>query len=356
LSLIVVVTLVGTLATMSGRANASTGTIRHVATTGSDAGSCLSKPCATIDYAIGQASAGDTIKVARGSYHQTVQITKPIRLLGSGSNKTTLNGSGLDPGGSFYGVVYVGTTGGAVTVSGFTITNPFPYAYTSGEPEVVALIDQNSSDSVTITKNVISEGSSDPTASTDFPIGIDTFKNAATTTISHNTITGTFQGALLEDNGPASVSNNLITNLISGTDSSTMPPTVYPGEGVFFLSDLSGSITGQNASHNRLSGYGGWGIIMEAGYSNGNCTTTPCNGSIAGSVSHNRFALKGATEGGTGTSAIDMKAEFAGNNLTATVSFNRGYVTNPSQGITTKAQTGATIAVTQTMNKIVVHP
>jgi hypothetical protein len=64
----------------------------------------------------------------------------------------------------------------------------------------------------------------------------------------------------------------------------------------------------------------------------------------------------GATSGGKGTSAINMKAEFAGNNLTATVSFNRGSVKSPSQGITTGAQNGATISVTQTKNKIVVHP
>jgi len=353
---LVAATLVGTLGVVSGPANASTGTFLRVSKTGSDVGNCISKPCATINYALSQAQAGATIKVSAGTYNQTVAISKPIHLLGMGAKRTILNGAGLDPGGSFYGVVYVGTTGGAVVVSGFTITNPFPYAYTGGEPEAVALIDQNSSDSVVITKNVISEGSSDPTAGTDFPIAIDTFKNAATTTISHNTITGTFQGALLEDNGPASVSYNKITNLISGTDTSTTPPTVYPGEGVFFLSDLSGSITGQQASHNRLSGYGGWGIIFEAGYNNGNCTATPCNGSIAGAVSHNQFALKGATSEGKGTSAIDMKADFAGNNLTASVTSNRGYVTSPSQAFTSVTGSGATSSVSQSGNNIKVKP
>ncbi|HLI73244.1 MAG TPA: hypothetical protein VKU86_05140, partial [Acidimicrobiales bacterium] len=215
---------------------------------------------------------------------------------------------------------------------------------------------QTASDSVTITKNVISEGTADANAGTDFPIGIDTFKNAATTTITHNTITGTFQGALLEDNGTATVAYNKVKNLISGTDTSTSPATVYPGEGVFFLSDLAGSITGQTASHNNLSGYGGWGIIMEAGYNNGNCTSTPCNGSISGTVSNNKFALMGATEGTNPTYAISMEAQFAGNMISGTVSNNKGYVTSPSKDINIVAKSGATASVSSTGNHIRVHP
>ncbi len=347
----------GTVALVtSSSAGAASGTVRKVATTGKDTGNCTKSPCATIEYAINQASAGDTVDVAAGTYHQTVQITKPVLLQGSGSSRTTLDGTGLDPGGTFYGVVYVGNAGGPVTVKGFTITNPFPYAYTSGEPEVVALRDTNAGDSITITKNVISEGTADANAGVDFPIGIDTFVNAAMTTITHNTITGTFQGALLEDNGPATVAYNKITNLISNTDTTTSPPTVYPGEGVFFLSDLAGSITGQTASHNNLSGYGGWGIIMEAGYNNGNCTSTPCNGSLQGSVSYNKFALMGATEGTNPTYAISVKAQFAGNMISGAVSNNKGYVTSPSKDINIVAQSGATASVTSTGNHIKIHP
>ena len=286
-------------------------------------------------------------KSPRGTYAQTVQITKPVNLVGSGATHTILNGAGLDPGGSYYGVVYVGTTGGAVSVSHFTITNPFPYAYTGGEPEVVALIDQNASDSVSITHDVISEGSSDPDASTDFPIGIDTFKNAAATTIAHNTITGTFQGALLEDNGPAMFVHNKIRDLISNTAA----PTTYPGEGLFFLSDLAGSITGQVATNNRFSGYAGYGVIMEAGYSNGNCTSTPCNGSISGSIERNSLALGGAA----GAAGIVLQAQFAGNSLSATVTGNRGYVTSPTVAIMSQASSGATISGSTSGNHIRVH-
>jgi hypothetical protein len=91
----------GTLGIVTGTASASTGSTLHVATTGSDVGTCVSSPCATINDALGQAASGATIKVAPGSYHQTVAITKPVHLVGSGSRRTTLNGAGLDPGGSF---------------------------------------------------------------------------------------------------------------------------------------------------------------------------------------------------------------------------------------------------------------
>jgi hypothetical protein len=345
------VPLIGAIGVMSSTASALPPNTLYVSTTGSDTAGCGTTPstaCATVNMAIGNAVAGDTVKVEAGHYNQTVTIDKPIRLLGAGTGSTTLDGSGIDSNGPNYGVVYVGTTGGAVEVSGFTITNPFPDAYTGGEPEVVALADTNPSDSVVITHDVISEGATDVAADTDFPIGVDTFKNAATTTISHNTITGTYQGALLEDNGPASFANNKVKNLIAVTaDAVTYPPV-----GLFFLSDLSGSITGQNASHNRFSHYAGFGIAMEAGYSNGNCTDTPCNGSISGTLANNRLALGGAS----GAVGIDLQSEFDGNDLTATLTDNHGYVTSPSQAIVQQATEGATISVTQTGNHIAVRP
>ena len=333
-----------------GVASAAVNTL-YVSTKGSDTGTCMVHPCKTIQFAENQAVAGDTIKVAAGIYHQTVAITKAIALVGAGAKSTKLDGRGLDTTGGAYGVVFVGTVGGAVSVSGFTITNPFPYTYTGGEPEIVALADQNASDAVVITNNIISEGTADANRGTDFPIGIDTFKNYAHTTISNNRIMGTFQGALLEDNGPALFTENGVTALISGTDNSTSPPTVYPAEGIFFLSDLSGSVTGQVATSNAFSSYPGYGLIMEAGYNNGNCTVNPCNGSISGTLANNSLALGGAK----GAAGIALKASFSGNNLTATVKGNHGFVTRPDQTIVTKSTSGATLTVHQSNNQIAVH-
>jgi hypothetical protein len=106
-------------------------------------------------------------------------------------------------------------------------------------------------------------------------------------------------------------------------------------------------------THNRFSGYAGYGAIMEAGYDNGNCSTTPCNGSIAGSISHNTFFLGGASDG---AAAIDLQAEFAGNALNATVTQNRGSVTSPTQAILVQPSSGATTSVAQSHNDIHVRP
>ena len=331
---------------LSGSASATVPTL-YVATNGTNHGNCTLKPCKTIQYAVNRAIPGDTVKVAAGTYHQTVAITKAIQLEGAGPAKTTIDGSGLDTTGTVYGVVYVGTTGGASSVSGFTITNPYPYSYTGGEPEGVALADQAAADSVTISDNVISEGTADATRGTDFPIGIDTFKNAAHTTIESNTITGFFQGALLEDNGPALFKSNRLSGLIANTQA----PTTYPAEGVFFLSDLSGAIHGQYASFNKFSGYAGYGIIMEAGYDNGNCSSTPCNGSISGTIVANTFALGGKA----GAIGIDLESSYAGNTLTASVEDNSGYVTSPDKGIVSTTTAGATSSVTRSGNHIAVN-
>ncbi len=345
-----VVGLIGSLFVVSATADAGPPNTLYVSTTGSDAANCTSPStaCATINGAIGKAVAGDTIKVAAGTYDQTVAIDKAIRLAGAGATKTIINGAGIDPGGTTYGVLYVGSTGGAVSVTGFTFENPFPYAYTSGEPEIVALADPSSSDTVVISNNIIVEGSSDPNDTTDFPIGLDTFKNAAATTVNANTISGTFQGALFEDNGPVDFAHNKVTNLIANTSG----PTTYSGEGVFFLSDLAESITQQDAMNNTFSHYAGLGIIMEGGYDNGNCSNVPCNGSISGTISKNHLALGGASDG----VGIDLQSENNGNNLTATLTDNKGYVTSPSLAIVQQASNGATISVVQSGNTIRVRP
>src|SRR6202035_5671864 len=89
---------------LGGTASATVNTL-HVATTGTDTGNCLVHPCKTIQYAVNQAIPGDTVKVAAGTYHETVAINKAIQLVGAGAKSTKINGQGLDTTGTVYGVV-----------------------------------------------------------------------------------------------------------------------------------------------------------------------------------------------------------------------------------------------------------
>ena len=328
-------------------ATSGTATVLYVTTTGHDVGSCTSaKPCKTINYALTKAAPNATIHVAAGTYHQTVVINQPVTLTGAGVGKTILNGAGLDPGGVYYGVVYVHSAGRNVVVSGFTITNPFPYAYTGGEPEIVALSDPTPSDLIVFDHVLLSEGTADSNRSTDFPIGIDTFKNAARTVFENSTIEGTFQGGLFEDNGLAIFRHNTVKGLISNTANST----TYVGEGLFFLSDLKQALVYQDAFGNTFTGYAGYGVGVQAGYDNGNCPATPCDGSIQGKVMNNVFALKGAKA----AAAIFVESSYAGNQLTFSIAGNTGYVTTPTAAIREVAKAGGAMSITAWDNPILV--
>ena len=84
----------GALAAAAEPASAAP-TTRHVAPGGSNTTDCSASPCLTVQYAVDQASAGDTIDIAAGTYHESVHLRKSLTLLGagaSGSAKTVIDG------------------------------------------------------------------------------------------------------------------------------------------------------------------------------------------------------------------------------------------------------------------------
>src|SRR4051795_5226576 len=88
----------GGLAALAGPASAAP-TTRYVATTGNDSDNdCTdsTKPCEHVQYAVGQADAGDTVVIAKGEYRESVHIRKSLTLLGAGStgsDQTVIDGN-----------------------------------------------------------------------------------------------------------------------------------------------------------------------------------------------------------------------------------------------------------------------
>ena len=86
---------------LADSASAATAT-RYVATTGSDSeNDCLAKadPCETIQHAVDQANAGDTVSIGAGTYDESVHVRISLTLAGAGatgSGRSTIDGASGD--------------------------------------------------------------------------------------------------------------------------------------------------------------------------------------------------------------------------------------------------------------------
>jgi parallel beta-helix repeat protein len=89
---------------------------RYVSPSGADAGTCTSSPCRTISYAVGQASAGDVVSVGAGTYHESVNITRRLALVG---HDAIIDAAGLTA--TPNGVVISGRGAAGTRLAGFTV-------------------------------------------------------------------------------------------------------------------------------------------------------------------------------------------------------------------------------------------
>ncbi len=100
-----------------GPGAAAPGQTRKVSPRGSDTGNCVARPCLTIGYAVGQASPGDRIDVAPGTYAESVAVTKRLSLEG--------HAAVIDATGFVNGVTITGTDSAGTAVRGFTIHDAY---------------------------------------------------------------------------------------------------------------------------------------------------------------------------------------------------------------------------------------
>jgi nitrous oxidase accessory protein NosD len=103
----------GAALALAGGAGAAGSTERHVSTRGTDAGDCHNRPCRTINYAVAQASPGDKIEVERGTYTESVLVTKRLNL---DSHGATIDAAGYDN-----GVVISGPAAAGTRLEDFTV-------------------------------------------------------------------------------------------------------------------------------------------------------------------------------------------------------------------------------------------
>lgn len=97
------VAFIATSLTLAMTAQAAT---LNINPTGSDSGNCQASACQTITYALTQATNGDTLQIAAGTYAEELTINKSVTLQGAGNTATiiqapaTLTSNPAVPGGS----------------------------------------------------------------------------------------------------------------------------------------------------------------------------------------------------------------------------------------------------------------
>jgi parallel beta-helix repeat protein len=109
---IVGLVLCGAVGQMAGNVSpaAAVPLVRLVSTTGADTGNCTATACLTVNYAIGQAVAGDVVQLSAGTYSGSVAITKALTLTGPTSGSPAIVSGGDNVPGEGVGevIVYAG--------------------------------------------------------------------------------------------------------------------------------------------------------------------------------------------------------------------------------------------------------
>ena len=326
----------------------------YVSTKGTDVANTCSnkaKPCATFTYAETKTASGGTINVANGTYHQSVDLTQPIRLLGQSMGSTILYGTNVDYTlGGYYGIIGINNTSGVagtIAISNVTVTHPYITAAEANlvqSPVDITNYDQKTGDKVNVTSVTLGPAQDE----VDFPgIGYYSLNALSTNSVKQSRAHGMYTAYFDEGSGgPTSYSKDLAYNLAGDT----YQGTYYPAAGVWALADTSGSQT-VTANNNQFKFFNGWGIVGQAGYSGGNCTNNVCTGGLTINTNHNFFDLYKAPAG-DGVAAIQAYVS-ANDSLTGNFNNSSGIVFNPDLAISV-VNFGGVVNVTDTHNTITV--
>ena len=349
----------GVIAALAGPASAAaaagTQTATYVSTTGADTRLCPSTaPCATMTYAESQTAIGGTIHVAAGTYYQTVDLTQPITLKGSGKSATIINGTGIDyQSDGNLGLIYITNTSGTsgtIAITGVTVTDPYITANEQSldsSPADIANYDSQSGDMVTVTASNLgpSEYESASSSTVEPGLGYYSLSAASTSLVKNVTDTGSWNAFFAEGTGGATRFQDDTASHLTGYSAATYGPA----RGVLGLADEGGALS-VTAYLDNFTGYAGWGIQGYAGY----YTDT---GSLTLDAYHNHFALQAdktgsspevaAIQGLVGYGATSSEPD----SLTGTFIRSTGTVASPDLAISVITYYG-TESVTSNHNSI----
>jgi parallel beta-helix repeat protein len=170
--------------------------------------SVIVSPPESIQAAINNAAAGDTILVSAGTYNESLIVNKSISLIGEGIDQTIINGQNNQ--------FIINITADNVTMEGFTIQNALNLNPSDGinilssKGNVISHNKiENSQQGIAVTSssdNVIS----DNIVTTNNQQGI-TFTSCSNNTVMNNMITNTQQGIALTSSSNNTISDNTIT-------------------------------------------------------------------------------------------------------------------------------------------------
>jgi parallel beta-helix repeat protein len=163
---------------------------------------------ATINEAVSQASAGDTVSVQKGIYQENVQINKSISVMGEDAKSTIIIGTG----GGNHALAAITVTADYVKVSGFTIES---LNYTSSSLYATGINIQG--DHCTVTGNIIQNNYLGIFCS------IQSYTEITGNTISHNLKDGMrFYGGSLNEISDNNISGNTASGIAIAGYSNTI--------------------------------------------------------------------------------------------------------------------------------------
>jgi hypothetical protein len=241
----------------------ASGINRYVATSGTDDGDCTTPatPCKSVSYTIAQASSGDNIRIAAGTYHENLTPTKDLNLYGAGMDSTILHGSNI-------GIVILINGAYNISISDLTITRGNSAADGGGIAKYVG-------GSLTLTRVKITDNNAAGDGG-----GLFTYSNFTMTdcVVSANSAS-TYGGGIFID-GSASVTVNLINVTVSGNTSADKDGGIHcQNKGTTNMTNVT--ISGNTAHTTGAMDITGGGIVNMY-----NCT-----------VANNSFTAGGSTSG-----------------------------------------------------------